>query len=151
MRHSGNYTAPIGNPAFKIKFNVTGKAGKYRLDLKRMGESVNHDKFEEIVEDIHLATQADLAAEEDDDYIRFVDALNQLHLKQRLGCEGQARLKQFSSPVDDNLHSPQDMIKETLQLSVKSEEKAQIRSVCQKAIEVCQYSLALQSLENHSG
>merc|ERR1711928_74624 len=112
------------------------------------GSSIS-GKLEEISKDIRLATQADLAIEkENDDFLQFVDTLDQLQLKDRLIREGEARLKQDARLTRNTYKNPKDIVEKTLETTLISEEKAQIYHLS-KAIEVCQFSLGLQSDTNH--
>ena len=105
--------------------------------------------MEEISEDIQLATQADLAAEkENDELLQFVETLNELQLKDRLIREGEARLTQDARLTRKSYKNPQDIVEKTLETTLISEEKAQIYHLNKKAIEVCQFSLGLQSDTN---
>jgi len=113
-----------------------------------MAEPIAAQRLEEISENIHLASQADLAAKkEDENFLEFIDTLKQLHLKNRLIREGEVRQKQNSRLARDTYSQDlPDIIEKTLETTLINEETAQIRDFSQKAIDVCQFSLGLQSV-----
>lgn len=108
------------------------------------------EKLEELEEAVQLATQADLAAVKEDDELRnFEELFNQLQLQKRLLLEADVR-KRKNNLLKENadFKDPQELVGKIQQATVKNEENLQIHLVCQKALEVCQYSLALESAES---
>lgn len=105
------------------------------------------NKLEDIGEAIQLASQADLAVlKEDDNLKKFEDLFRQLQIQKRLMLEGDVRRRKIAHlQENENIKSSQEFAEKILQATVKNEESLQIHLVCQKAVEVCQFSLALQS------
>lgn len=110
----------------------------------------SQEKIEDIEEAIHLASQADLAAAKEDESLWKLDELlNQLQLQKRLMLEADLRRrKNVRLQENDHIKDPEEVSQKMLEATVKNEENLQIHMVCQKAIETCQYSLALESAEN---
>lgn len=108
------------------------------------------EKFEDIEEAIQLASQEDLVAiKEDENLSRFEELISHLELQQRLMLEADVRREKITIlKENENINDPQEITKKFLEAAVKSEEDLQINMLCQKAIETCQYSLAIQSAEN---
>lgn len=108
-------------------------------------------KLDDIGEDVQLASQADIAVLKEDDNVRKIDELlRQLQIQQRLLLEGEVRMRKFEHLKDtEKAQNPNELVDKFLQATVKNEENLQIHMVCQKALETCQYSLALQSVDSN--
>lgn len=104
-------------------------------------------RLEEVGEAIYLASQADAAAKKDDDNLtHFEELFRQMHLHHRLQLQSEVHLRRPAHlEALESVDNPQDVVDKMLQATLKSEENSQIHTVCQKAIDVCQLSLILQS------
>lgn len=110
----------------------------------------DYEQLEEVETAIHLASQADKSAKrDDDDLTRFEELFQQMEINHRLEQESKVQLSlpDILTQLED-VTAHQDVVDKMLQATLKSEESSQIHTVCQKAVDVCQLSLALQS-SNH--
>ena len=109
-----------------------------------MDQSV--DKLEEFGEAIQLASQANLAAVKEHDNMSKLEDLSH-QIQKRLILESNVRKRKVVN-LQENENIPegsQEFTKQIMQESSKSEEALQIHLSCEKAIEVCQFSIALPS------
>lgn len=110
----------------------------------------NFEELEEVETAIHLASQADKSAKrDDDDLTRFEELFQQMEINHRLEQESKVQLglPDLLAELED-VTAHQDVVDKMLQVTLKSEESSQIHAVCQKAVDVCQLSLALKT-SNH--
>ena len=109
-----------------------------------MDQSV--DKLEEFGEAIQLASQANLAAVKEHDNMSKLEDLSH-QIQKRLILESNVRkTKVVNLQENENIpEGSQEFTKQIMQESSKSEEALQIHLSCEKAIEVCQFSIALPS------
>ena len=108
------------------------------------------DKLEEFGEAIQLASQEDFdlaAVKEDVNMKKLEDLLHQFQIQKRLILEGDVRKRKiFHLQENENIpEGPQEFTDKIMKESGKSEEELQKHLICEKALEVCQFSIALKS------